>query len=104
LVVVPFPLSSQPVSKRRPALVLASWAFGSATDYLLCMITTRQNPGQLAILLDANDLVEGQLAQPSLIRPQYPFAVSENLIVRKMGRLQLYKLEEVKQVLKQLLP
>ncbi|MES2464499.1 MAG: type II toxin-antitoxin system PemK/MazF family toxin, partial [Armatimonadota bacterium] len=85
VVVVPFPLSVDATTKRRPALVVASWAFGGAEDYLLSLISSQNAPDPYIIALDAGDIEGGKLALKSYIRPTYLFAADEGLILYKVG-------------------
>ena len=86
VVVVPFPFTNQNTSKRRPALVLSSAAFGRAAAHsVLAMITSADQsslPGDLAI----GTLGPTGLTQPCLIRLKL-FTLDHRLIVRRVGKL-----------------
>ena len=86
VVVVPFPFTDQETSKRRPALVLSSAAFGRAAAHsVLAMITSADQsswPGDLAI----GTLGPTGLTQPCLIRLKL-FTLDHRLIVRRIGKL-----------------
>jgi mRNA interferase MazF len=103
VVVVPFPFSAAPGSKRRPALVLASWAFGSSNDYLLCLISTQTVPDPYCLALEPDDIEYGVLHRASYVRPAYLFTADEALIVRKFGQLRAEKLARVLQTLNDVL-
>lgn len=85
-VLVPFPFTDLPVSKRRPSVVLSSRAFSEASGQsVMGMITTGARStwtGDIAI----GDLVEAGLSHPSLIRFKL-FTLPNDLIVRQLGRL-----------------
>ena len=86
VVVVPFPFTDQNASKRRPALVLSSAAFGRAVEHsVLAMITSAEQsswPGDLAIV----QLESTGLTLPCLIRLKL-FTLDHRLIVRRSGEL-----------------
>lgn len=86
VVVVPFPFTDQNTSKRRPALVLSSAAFGRAVEHsVLAMITSADQsswPGDLAI----GNLAPTGLTQPCLVRLKL-FTLDHRLIVRRAGKL-----------------
>ena len=86
VLVVPFPFTDQYTSKRRPALVLSSAAFGRAAAHsVLAMITIADQsswPGDLAI----GHLGPTGLTQPCLIRLKL-FTLDHRLIVRRIGKL-----------------
>lgn len=99
VVVVPFPFSEADGSKRRPALVLASWARGGKTDYLVCIVTSQSAADPFLIELDAADIVGGALAQKSYLRPTYLYATGESRILRRIGALRSEKLHAAVQAI-----
>jgi mRNA interferase MazF len=88
VVIVPFPFSTQPGSKRRPALVLSKRAFNQHGSTVLAMITTaghhqtRAWPGDVTL----TDLSAAGLNSPCLVRLKL-FTLDNRLIVKKIGRL-----------------
>ncbi|MGH7899637.1 MAG: type II toxin-antitoxin system PemK/MazF family toxin [Candidatus Binatia bacterium] len=86
VVVVPFPFSERPGTKRRPALVLTRRSFNDrARHTALAMITTKADPpwpGDTALA----DFAAAGLARPCVIRLKL-FTLDNRLIVRKLGAL-----------------
>ncbi len=95
IVVVPFPFSVGPGSKRRPALVVASWPFAGSTDYLLCLISSQAVNAPYIMRLEASDIQGGTLSRQSYVRPSYLFAADEGMIVYKVGTLESGKFTQV---------
>lgn len=95
IVVVPFPFSVGTGSKRRPALVVASWPFADGTDFLLCLISSQAVSDPYIMKLEAGDIQGGTLSRQSYVRPSYLFAVDEGLIVYKVGALANDRLTQV---------
>lgn len=95
VVVVPFPFSVGPGSKRRPTLIVASWPFAGGTDYLLCLISSQAVNDPYLMPLDAGDIQGGTLSRQSYVRPTYLFAVDEGLIAYKVGTLESEKFKQV---------
>lgn len=85
-VVVPFPFTDLPISKRRPAVVLSSRAFNDASSQsILGMITTATRSlwtGDIPI----SDLVAAGIQHPSVIRFKL-FTLPNTLIARHLGHL-----------------
>ena len=54
MVVVPFPFTDRQSSKRRPAVVLATFARG---DLLICQITSRSEPHPTAVAIGTDDFL-----------------------------------------------
>lgn len=85
VVVVPFPFSDQPGSKRRPALAISGRAFNESGHTTMAMITTRSHspwPGDTPI--DA--LEHAGLEAPCIVRLKL-FTLDNRLIVRALGEL-----------------
>ena len=86
VVVVPFPFTDRTPSKRRPALVMSSAAFNSASQHsVLAMITSAEQsrwPGDLPI----SDPESAGLASNCLVRLKI-FTLDRRLIVRRAGAL-----------------
>lgn len=92
VVVVPFPFTDLSQTKRRPALILTVLP---GDDCILCQITTRAIRDRDAIALSAGDFRQGALRQPSNIRPNRLFTADQGVIVRRVGKLNAAKLDEV---------
>ena len=99
IVVVPFPLSAATGSKRRPGVVVASWPFGTGTDYLLSLISSQPDASPTTIQLKTADILNGSLKVKSYIRAPYLFAADDALISYRVGNLTPQKLDQLKQVL-----
>lgn len=100
VVVVPYPLKSGE-SKRRPALVLAEVEYGRGTDYLVCIMTSQNDPNDgAAIEVSHADAVEGQYMKDDdvgtcYIRPHYIWTCVEATIIRRIDRLSDEKMGDV---------
>ena len=89
---IPFPQTDLVVGKRRPALVLVDLP---GDDLVLCQITSRARSDGYSIPLDTGDFEQGQLNQPSFIRPQRLFTVEQRVILYSAGKVRRSKLDEV---------
>jgi len=93
VVVVPFPFTDSPVSKRRPALVLSSRAFNSGSGHsLMAQITTAKHsnwPGDIAI-----KNIEAGLPEACIVRLKL-FTIDNRLIQRRTGALESSDRERV---------
>ncbi len=93
VVLAPFPLSGEESFKARPALVMAVLAYGRSNDYLLCIITTQKPSDTYLLPLDNTDIQGGRLTEQCYLRPAYTYAISENLVKRRLGRITDTKLQ-----------
>jgi mRNA interferase MazF len=85
VVVVPFPFTERPGTKRRPALVLSRHGFNEKGHTTLCMITTKTHdpwPGDA----DIQNLQTTGLHVNCLVRLKI-FTLDNRLILKKIGTL-----------------
>ena len=101
VVVVPFPFSERPGTKKRPALVLSRQLFNKAGHTILAMITTRAHrawPGDVGIAgLDA-----AGLPLPCIVRLKV-FTLDNRLFIRRIGSLATGDRRQVSSALKSFL-
>jgi len=83
VVVVPFPFTDKPDTKKRPALVLSNADFNQSNHTILAMITTKDHPswpGDSPI----RDYENAGLKAPCIVRFKL-FTLDNWLILRKIG-------------------
>lgn len=86
VVVVPFPFTERPASKRRPALVVSEAHFNQQHGHLvLAMITTAGQTAWPSDIVIA-DIAAAGLPAPSVVRLKL-FTLDESLIARRIGEL-----------------
>ncbi len=96
LVLIPFPYADLSSSKKRPVLVLTSPDHHG--DFIALAVTTVPQV-EPAISLTSLDIVVGTLPKPSWIRVDKVFTLSDQNIVKHIGKI---KTECVQKVLKSL--
>ena len=84
VVVVPFPFTDLQSSKRRPAVVLATFARG---DLLICQITSRSESHPTTVAIGTDDFLSGGIDRPSVALPHRLVTVHEAVILRSAGTL-----------------
>jgi len=92
VVVVPFPFSDLSVSKRRPALVMATL---DGDDVILCQITSQTVSDRYALALNRADFAAGSLSHASNARPNRIFTADSRIILYRAGTLSEHKLKEI---------
>lgn len=85
VVVVPFPFTDRPMSKRRPALTLSQHEFNAYGHTVLAMITTKVDPAWPGDTPLADHAAAG-LPAASTVRLKL-FTLDNRLITRIVGRL-----------------
>lgn len=103
IVLVPFPFTDLSGQKRRPALVVSPNGF-DPEDLVLCAITSRLpgRPLPWDVSLRAQDLVNGALPRPSVVKVGKLFTMRHALIAGRFGRVRPQKLADVLRALQRL--
>jgi mRNA interferase MazF len=97
IVIVPFPYSDQITIERRPALVVSSSQFNSATpDVVLCGITSRLSDGTHRVSISDADLTQGRLVRPGQVVVSRIAVFLQTGIIKRCGTLNQTKMGEVK--------
>ena len=87
VIIVPFPYSDSPKSKRRPALVLSrSDQFDGKTGHSVCAMITSANNQSWPLDVEIKDLKAAGLPAPSVVRMKL-FTIDHQIIRNKIGEL-----------------
>ncbi len=98
IVVVPFPFSDLSSVKQRPVLVLSKNTDNSlGEDVITCGITSNIKDSKYSVLIENRNLAEGSIPKPSRIKVDKLFTISQDIIKKKVGRLDKETFEKVKQ-------
>lgn len=91
IVVIPFPFSDLSNSKKRPAMVLSCL---TGNDIILCQITGTRSD-EYSININNADFEQGSLVHDNnFIRPNRIFTADKNIILYKVGKLKIIKINE----------
>ena len=102
VVVVPFPFSNEPGTKRRPALVLSDRSFNIRGHTVLAMVTTsshRSWPGDVVL----SDYKAAGLRMRCIARLKL-FTLDNRLVVKRIGSLPANDQKKISSQLKTYLP
>jgi mRNA interferase MazF len=85
VVLIPFPYSDFSLSKRRPALIISNNNINKMQDRICCLITTKPHKDDLVI--SKNSISEGELPFKSFIKPHRIFTINEEIIIKKLCKI-----------------
>lgn len=85
IVLIPFPYSDLTLSKKRPALIISNEKINKMQDRICCLVTTKPHKNDLMITKDS--LEEGALPFKSFVKPHRIFTIHENIIIKKLCRI-----------------
>jgi mRNA interferase MazF len=91
LVLVPYPFTDLSATKRRPVLALT--APDSYGDFIGLPVTSRPRP-EHGVALDQADMTQGRLPVASWIRTDRIVTLSNDLVVKTVGRVSTRVLDE----------
>ncbi len=95
IVLVPFPFSDQSGTKVRPALVLSKDDFNlNSKDIIICGITSNISKDFYSVKIEQKDLEEGRV-ETSMVKVESLAKIEQNLVIKKIGKLNSAKFSEV---------
>ena len=100
VVLVPFPYTDLTAAKTRPAVIVSSDRYHAIrSEFLLAFVTSRIAPVHPLLDYVLHDWQQAGLLKPSLVRPKIA-AITESLVVYRIGALSARDLREVDQRLR----
>ena len=96
IVLIPFPYSDLTTVKQRPVLILSNKEYNEHNEDILCCAITSQERGyEHSVDIQNTDLDNGNLRYDSKVRPNRIFTLEQNKIIKRLGKLNSSKYEEV---------
>lgn len=103
VVLVPFPFTDQSASKKRPAVVVSSGAYGDRRpDVVLMAITSQVGPRLTFGESSVTEWKKAGLIKPGVVKPILT-TVEKTLILKRLGRLQPFDEKALRQALQSIL-
>jgi mRNA interferase MazF len=86
VILVPFPFTDGPNTKKRPAVVLSNKKSNGQLGHTTCAMITSQKNAAWPLDVAIDDLSAGGLPAPSVIRMKI-FTIDNRLVLRSIGHL-----------------
>jgi len=97
IIIVPFPFSNLSSIKQRPVLVLSKNTDNEKVeDVITCGITSNIKDSRYSVLIEKKNLVEGSIPKTSRIKVDKLFTISQDIIKKKVGRINRETFEKVR--------
>lgn len=88
LILIPIPFTDLTSKKRRPVIVLSNDDYNSKTqDILVVGVTSLIQGREYAVPLKKGDMEDGELLRDSEIRADKIYSLSQEIVVRRFGRI-----------------
>ena len=97
IVIVPFPFSDLSSIKQRPVLILSKNIDNEKVeDIVTCGITSNVKNSKYSVLIENEDLIEGEVPKISRVKVDKLFTISQDIVKKKVGRINKESFEKVK--------
>ena len=97
IIIVPFPFSNLSSIKQKPVLVLSKNTDNEKVeDVITCGITSNIKDSRYSVLIEKKNLVEGSIPKTSRIKVDKLFTISQDIIKKKVGRINRETFEKVR--------
>ncbi len=97
IIIVPFPFSDLTRVRQRPVLVLSKTNYLRESEYVVtCGITSNLKDSKFSILIGNPNLIEGNIPTKSRIKVDKLFTLEQNIIIKKIGRINKETFERVR--------
>lgn len=103
IVLIPVPFTDLSSRKRRPVIVVSTNEYNAASlDMIVVAMTS--NPAQTpwSFVISSNDVAEGHLNRPGMVRVDKIYTLAQSLAVARFGRESPLVLDRFREVLLQL--
>jgi len=96
ILLIPVPFTDLTTNKQRPVLVLSNDIYNQNTDDILVSAITSQLKGlDFSVVINTENLTEGELKKTSAIRADKLYTLSKQIVKKKFGHVQNSILDEV---------
>jgi mRNA interferase MazF len=86
LVLIPVPFTDLSATKKRPVLVISNDKYNAdSQDMIVAAVTS--NLIQQGVSLTNEDLTQGQLPKPSIIRSDKVYTLNQRIVVKRIGNV-----------------
>lgn len=102
---VPVPFSDLKATKKRPVLIISNNTYNHSQEDCLVMAITSNLHGKNphALIFENEDLEDGYLPKKSRIRVDKIYALHQDILIRRFGKMKLPKYKECIQCLEDLI-
>lgn len=96
ILLIPIPYTDLTTTKQRPVLVLSNNIYNQNTDdILVAAITSQLKDIDYSVVINTEDLSEGELRKTSAIRADKLYTLSKQIVKRKFGHVYHNILDDV---------
>jgi mRNA interferase MazF len=103
IVLIPIPFTDLSSQKRRPVVIVSNDVYNSkSADIVVVAMTSNPTSVDYSFTITSTDLENGTLNRPSKIRVDKIYTLSQSIIVKTFGQVNVKTLERIRQTLQDL--
>jgi mRNA interferase MazF len=103
IVLIPVPFTDLSSQKRRPVVVISNDAYNRKTkDLVVVAMTSNPDLADYGLRLISSDLERGKLNRPGQVRVDKIYTLSQSIVVKTFGRVNLATLDRIRKILQDL--
>ncbi len=103
IVLIPIPFTDLSSQKRRPVIVISNNYYNRKTeDVVVVAMTSNPESTDYSFSISSSDLINGKLNRPSKVRVDKLYTMSQSIIVKTFGRVDVRILKRVQSTLQEL--
>jgi mRNA interferase MazF len=104
IVLIPIPFTDLSSQKRRPVVVVSNDAYNrKAADMIVVAMTSNPAPVDYGFTISSSDLEKGALNRPTKVRVDKIYTLSQAIVVKTFGRVNVATLDRIRQTLQGLI-
>jgi len=104
IVLIPVPFTDLSSSKKRPVIVVSNDDYHRASkDMVVVAMTSNPEVVTYSFVITSSDLENGILKRPSTVRVDKIYTLSQNMVTRIFGRVNLEKFDLIRKLLNELI-
>ena len=103
IVLIPIPFTDLSSQKRRPVIVVSNDAYNRKTmDIVVVAMTSNPTVVDYSFTITSSDLERGKLNRPGKVRVDKIYTLSQSIVVKTFGRVNLIVLDRIRSTLQNL--
>ena len=103
IVLLPIPFTDLSSRKRRPVIVISNDVYNRKTsDIVVVAMTSNPAVTDYSFMIDSSDLERGKLNRPGKVRVDKIYTLSQSIVARTFGRVNLKVLDRIQSMLQDL--
>jgi mRNA-degrading endonuclease toxin of MazEF toxin-antitoxin module len=100
IVLIPVPFTDLSSQKRRPVIVVSNDTYNrSSPDVVVVAMTSNPAKTPFSFEITANDLVEGSLNRPGMVRVDKIYTLAQSIVVKKFGKISPQVVQRIRRTL-----